>query len=125
MHSLRFWILEMTKRRNPLPRLGFQRFLPSDIFDYFALMSDLSKSLENRLPNRHGGSNLSVSPRGARSPVAERKIFVRDEYPSPKLNPEVFYLFYIDIFPCVCYNCFKSGTAPITTNRRLSLQQRG
>ena len=34
--------------------LGFQRFLSSNIFDYFALMSDLSKSLENRLPKRHG-----------------------------------------------------------------------
>ena len=30
-------------------------------------------SLENRLPKRHGGSHLSVSHRGACSPVAERK----------------------------------------------------
>ena len=32
-----------------MTRLGFQRFLSSDIFDYFAVMSDFSKSLENRL----------------------------------------------------------------------------
>ena len=37
---LGFLILGKTKRRNPLILLGFQRFLPSDIFDYFALMSD-------------------------------------------------------------------------------------
>ena len=60
MHRLRFWILGKTKRRKPLILLGFQRFLPSDIFDYFALMSDFLKSLENRLPNRHGGSNPSA-----------------------------------------------------------------
>ena len=42
------WIFGKTKRRKPLNLLGFQRFLSSDIFDYFALMSDLSKSLENR-----------------------------------------------------------------------------
>ena len=28
--------------------LGFQRFLPSDIFDYFAIKSEIFKSLENR-----------------------------------------------------------------------------
>ena len=49
----------MTKRRKPLILLGFQRFLSSFIFDYFALMSGFSKSLENRLPKRHGGSNPS------------------------------------------------------------------
>ncbi len=41
-----------TKRRKPLNLLGFQRFLSSDIFDYFAVISDFSKSLENRLPSR-------------------------------------------------------------------------
>ena len=41
-----------TKRRKPLILLGFQRFLSSDIFDYFAVMSEISKSLENRLPSR-------------------------------------------------------------------------
>ena len=43
-------VLGKTKRRKPLILLGFQRFLSSDIFDYFSLMSDFSKSLENRLP---------------------------------------------------------------------------
>ena len=49
MHGLRFRVLGMTKRRKPLLRLGFQRFLSSDIFDYFALMSDFGESLENHL----------------------------------------------------------------------------
>ena len=55
MYRLRFRVWGKTKRRKPLNLLGFQRFLPSDIFDYFALMSDLSKSLENRLPLRARG----------------------------------------------------------------------
>ena len=38
---------------------GFSAFLPSDIFDYFALMSDFGESLENRLPKRHGGSHTA------------------------------------------------------------------
>ena len=39
------------------------------------------------------GSHLSVSHRGARSPVAERKIFVKDEYPSskPHINAILFF----------------------------------
>ena len=45
---LGFLILGKTKRRKPLNLLGFQRFLSSDIFDYFALMSEISKSLENQ-----------------------------------------------------------------------------
>ena len=49
MHRLEFWVLGKTKRRKPLILLGFQRFLSSDIFDYFAVISDISKSLENRL----------------------------------------------------------------------------
>ena len=54
----------MTKRRKPLILLGFQRFLPSDIFDYFALMSDFGESLENSLGLKaHGGSNPSASAR--------------------------------------------------------------
>lgn len=40
--------MRMTKRRKPLILLGFQRFLSSDIFDYFAVISDIAKSLENR-----------------------------------------------------------------------------
>ena len=36
--------------------LGFQRFISSDIFDYFALMSDFGGSFENRLPEMHGGA---------------------------------------------------------------------
>ena len=59
MHGLRFRVLRKTKRRKPLILMGFQRFIPSDIFDYFALMSGFSKSLENRLPKRHGGSNTA------------------------------------------------------------------
>ena len=43
-----FLILGKTKRRKPLNLLGFQRFLSSDIFDYFAVISDIPKSLENR-----------------------------------------------------------------------------
>ena len=58
MHCLGFWIFRIKKRRKPLILLGFQRFLPSDIFDYFAFMSDLSKSLENR---------LGATPRGFES----------------------------------------------------------
>ena len=43
-------VLDFGKDKTPkaLDFTGFQRFLPSDIFDYFALMSDLSKSLEKR-----------------------------------------------------------------------------
>ena len=55
MHCLEFQVLGITKRRKPLILLGFQRFLSSDIFDYFALMSDFSKSLENRLGSRPRG----------------------------------------------------------------------
>ena len=64
-----FWFsgFENDKTPKPLILLGFQRFLSSDIFDYFAVMSDLSKSLETRLPKRHGGSHLS---RRARSEAA-------------------------------------------------------
>ena len=43
------------KRQKPLLRLGFQRFLSSDIFDYFAVMSDFGESLENRLGSRPRG----------------------------------------------------------------------
>ena len=59
MHRLEFRVLRKEKRRKPLKLLGFQRFLSSDIFDYFAVNSDIPKSLENRLPKRHGGSNPS------------------------------------------------------------------
>ena len=56
-HSL---VVRATKEtdRKPLILLGFQRFLSSDIFDYFAVMSDFLKSLENR---------LSASPQGFES----------------------------------------------------------
>ena len=64
--------------------LGFQPLLSSVKVLYFLLKSDGVLRLENRLPKRHGGSHLSVSHRGARSPVAERKIFARGEYPSSK-----------------------------------------
>ena len=62
---LGFWDFRKDKTRKPLILLGFQRFLSSDIFDYFAVTSDFGESLENRLPKRHGGSHLSVSHRGS------------------------------------------------------------
>ena len=61
---LGFLILGKTKRRKPLNLLGFQRFLSSDIFVYFAVNSDIPKSLENR---------LGASPRGFESLCLRQK----------------------------------------------------
>ena len=76
MHRLRFRVLEKTKCRKPLILLGFQRFISSFIFDYFALMSDFGESLENRLPNRHGGSNPSACANKNGLLLAGRPIFI-------------------------------------------------
>ena len=50
-------VLDFGKNKTPkaLASLGFQRFLSSDIFDYFAVMSDFGERLENRLPLRARG----------------------------------------------------------------------
>ena len=49
---------------------------------YFLPQSEALERPSATLRVAEWGSHLSVSHRGARSPVAERKIFVRDEYPS-------------------------------------------
>ena len=46
--------------------LGFQRFLSSDIFDYFAVMSDFGEILETRLV---ASSQRGVHSREARMPL--------------------------------------------------------
>ena len=78
MHRLGFKILGKTKRQKPLNLLSFQRFLSSFKFDYFAVMSDLSKSLENR---------LGATPQGFES------LSLRQE--KPQLNFQLRFFSYI------------------------------
>ena len=56
------------------------------------------------------GSHLSVSHRGACSPVAERKIFVKDEYPSSKPFDKLEFVCYAwkgHLFPIHWLFCFE------------------
>ena len=52
------------------------------------------------------GSHLSESHRGARSPVAKRKIFVKDEYPYSRPSSDGLFFFSrrLDFFLAILYN---------------------
>ena len=77
---------------------------------YFLPQSEALERPSATLRVAEWGSHLSVNHRGACSPVAERKIFVKDEYPSskPAIQIGICHSFLVYDYPAFVKNQIKN-----------------